>query len=69
MKVTVIPVVIGGTWNNPQRTGRLRNKRTSGDYQDYCIIKISQNTKKCTGALRRLTVIHTPMKNYQQTLE
>ena len=44
------------TWNNPKTigkgTGRLRNKRTSGDHRDYKIIKIGQNTEKSPGNLR-----------------
>ena len=48
------------TWNNPQRlvigTGRLRNQRTCGDHPDNSIIKISQNTEKSPGDLRRLAV-------------
>ena len=41
--------------NNPQKdgkgTGRLGDKRTSGDYPDYNIIKICQNTEKSRGDL------------------
>ena len=33
-------------------TGVLGNKRTSGDHQDYSIIKISQNTKESLGEIR-----------------
>ena len=47
-------------WNIPQRigkeTGRIRNKRTSGDSPDYSIIEIGQNTEKNPGDLRRLIV-------------
>ena len=57
------------TWNNPQRTGkgtaRFRNQRTSRDHPHYSIIKISQNTEKCPGDLRRLAVTQAPVKNYQ----
>ena len=53
MKVTVVPIIIGGTWNNPQGTGkwtgRLWNKRTRVDYPDYSFIKIGQNTEKIPG--------------------
>ena len=60
------------TWNNPQRigvgTGRLRNKRSSEDHPSDSIIKISQNTEKSSGDLRRLAVTQTPMGNYQLTL-
>ena len=41
------------TWNNLQRigkgTGRLGNKRPSGDHPDYSFIKISQKTEKSPG--------------------
>ena len=36
------------------RTGRLGNKRTSGEHPNYSIMKISQNTEKSPGDLRRL---------------
>ena len=55
-------------WNNPLRIckecRRLRNQRT--DHPEYMIIKISQNTEKSPGDLRRLTV--TPVKNHKLTL-
>ena len=39
-------------WNNHQKidkgTGRLGNKKTSGDHPNYNIIKIDQNTEKST---------------------
>ena len=48
------------TWNDSERidkgTGRFRNMRKSGDYSDYSIIKIGQNTEKSPGDLRRLIV-------------
>ena len=57
---------------NPQRIGkrtwRLVNKRTSGDYPNYCIIKIGQNTKKSPWDMRILVVTQTPMENHQLTL-
>ena len=60
------------TWKDPERkskrAGRLGKKRTSGYTQDYSITKIGQNTKKSPGDLRRLAVIQTPIKRYQQTL-
>ena len=54
-------------------TGGLGNK-TNGDHPNYSIIKISQNTKKSPGDLRRLAVTqdssrqlsaNTGMKNSQ----
>ena len=52
MKVTVMPLVsgtLGGT-----RTGGHGNKRISGDYPNYCIDEIGQNTKKNSGDLLSL---------------
>ena len=40
-------------------TGGLGNK--SGDNQNYGIVKISQNTEKSPGDLRRLAVTQTPV--------
>ena len=48
--------------------GRLKNKRTSGDYPNYGIIKIDQNSKKVPGDLKRLAVTQSPAKNHQVTL-
>ena len=65
MKVMITPIVIGAlvslqriyTW-----TGSLGNNRTSGDYLNYYIIEIGQNTWKNPGDLRRLAVSQTPVK-------
>ena len=43
-------------------TGRLGNKRTSGDHPKN-VIKIDQNTEKSPGDLRRLAVTQAPGKN------
>ena len=37
-------------------TGRVGNKRTSGDHPNYGNVEISQNTEKSPGDLRRLAV-------------
>ena len=44
-------------------TGRLGNKRTSGDHPDYGIIKIGQNTEKSPGDWSRLAVTQIPVEN------
>ena len=41
-------------------TGERKNKRTSGDYPNYSIIKIVQNTEKSPGDLRRFAVTQDP---------
>ena len=63
--MTVIPIVTGklGT-----RTGGLGNKRTSGDHQDFSIIKISQNTELSPGDFKGFTDTQTPVRNHQLTL-
>ena len=47
-------------------TERLGNKRASGVYPNYSIIKIGQNTEKRLGDLRRLAVTQTPGKIIRQ---
>ena len=49
-------------------TRGLENIKTSGDHPDYYIIKISQNTEKYPGEMRKLAVRQTPMRNYLLTL-
>ena len=49
--MTVIRIVIGALVTRPET---LRNNRTSGDYPNYSIVKVGQNTAKSPGDLRRL---------------
>ena len=49
-------------------TGGFENKRTGGEHPDYNIIRISQNTEKSPGDLRRFAVTQTPVENHQLTL-
>ena len=60
------------TWSCPQRigkgTGRIRNQKTSRKHLDYRITKISQNTVKRPGDLKRLAVTQSPASNHQLTL-
>ena len=44
MKVTVIPIEINALSTVTKGTGGLGSWKTSGDYLNYCIIKIGQNT-------------------------
>ena len=45
-------------------TEGLRNKQTIGDYPNYRIIKIGQNTEKRLRDLKRLAVTQTPDRIY-----
>ena len=54
--------------NTDKGTGVLGNKGTSGDYPNYVIIKIGQNTKTSPGDLRRFAVIKTHVKKRQWTV-
>ena len=47
MRVTVMPILIGALWKIPRELVKGReNKMTIGDYPDYSIISIGQNTEK-----------------------
>ena len=60
------------TRNNPQKlgkqTGRLGNKRTSGDHPDFSILKIGQNTDKSPRDLKIIVCAYNPVKDQQVTL-
>ena len=60
------------TWYNHLRIGTgtrgLGNKRTSGNYPNYSIVEIGQNTEKSPGDLRGLAVPQTPVRNHTLTL-
>ncbi len=49
-------------------TGGLGNNGTCGDYPNYGISEIGQNTEKGPGDLRRLASTQTPVKDQQLTL-
>ena len=51
-----------------KRTGGFGNKRTNGDYPNYSIVEIVQNTEKCPGELRWLAIIQTLVEDHQLTL-
>ena len=59
-------------WYSHQRigtkTGGLGNKRMSGDHPNDRIIKISQNTEKSLGNLRRFAVAQNEVRNHQLML-
>ena len=49
-------------------TRKLRNKCTSFDHPEYCIIKIGQKSEKSPGDLRRLAATQTPVADHKLTL-
>ena len=72
MKVTVIPMIMVRSErflkNFSKETRRAENRKTCRDHLNYRIIKISQNTEKSPGDLRRFAATQTRVKNYQLTL-
>ena len=60
MKVTVMPIVSGALGTITKKIGKetegIGNKNRSGDNPNYGIMKISQNTGKSPGDVRRLVV-------------
>ena len=68
MKVTMIPIVIGGFGMVIKGPRRFGSWRPSGDYPNDCIIENGQNTEKSPGDLRRLAVPQSPVKDHQITL-
>ena len=64
MRVVVISVVIGTLETVPKKLekkiGTIGNQRNNRDDQYDSIVKLSQNTEKSPGDLRRLSVTKTP---------
>ena len=52
----MVPIVIGVLGTVFKGTGGLENKKTNGDSPNFSIVKISQNTKKSPGDLKRFAV-------------
>ena len=56
------------TWNDPQRIGKeigtVGNWRKNLDHSNYSIVKISQNTERSPGDLRRLAITQTPKEDH-----
>ena len=50
------------------RTGRLGNKKTSGDHPNNSIFEVGENTAKSPGDLRKLAVTQSSVENHQLTL-
>ena len=61
MKIMMIIGALGAVTN-----WGLGNNGTNGDYPNYRIIEIGQNTEKSPGDLKRLAVTQTPVKDHQR---
>ena len=72
MKVTAVPIVIGALGTIPKGLIKeledLEIKGQVETIQTLSITRISQNTEKSPGDLRRLAVTQTPVRNHQLTL-
>ena len=72
MKERVITIVVGMLVTVPKRmekeTGGTGGQRKNWEYKDHSSVKISKNTEKGPGDLRRLAVTLTPAKNHQLKL-
>ena len=65
MKVTVIPIILGALRTILKSLGKgPEDFEIIGDYPNYSIIKINQNTEKSPGDLRRLAVTQTLVKDH-----
>ena len=73
MKVTVIPIVIDAFETVPKGLGKeawkAGDRSTNLNQPISSIAEIGHNTEKKPGELKRLTVIQTPVKYHQLTLE
>ena len=52
------------TWKDPKKLGKVEKQRTKRDYPNYSIVKISQNTEKSPGDLRRAAASRTPDEDH-----
>ena len=71
MGVTVTSIGVGSLETVPkgmEKTGGTGNQKKNRDHPDHSIVKIGWNTKKRSGDLERLAVIHTPAKYHHLTL-
>ena len=68
----VTPILIGSLGTVTKRIskgiGRLENKRMSGEYPNYRIVEIGQNTEIYSRDLRKLILTENPVKVHLLTL-
>ena len=64
----MISIAIGALGIVTKTLIRHWNKRARGDYTNYSIVEIGQNTKKSPSDLNRLAVIHIPAEDHQLTV-
>ena len=65
MKLSMIPIAL---YALGERFGRFGDCRSSRNYPNPSIVKISQSSKKSPEDLRRLAVTQSRKKDYQLTL-
>ena len=58
-------IVEFGTKRLERKTEGIGNQRMDGDYPDYRIVKIGQNSEKSHGYFIRFAVTQTPVKDHQ----
>ena len=72
MKVMVIPIIIGALWMVPKGfikgMEELEIRVHAENIPNYSIVKISKNTGKSPGDIRRVVVTQTLVKYHQLTL-
>ena len=72
LRVTLIPIVIGGRWTVSKSFERglaeLKIRGRIGDNPNYCIVSVSQNTEKSPGDQKRLAITQDPVKYHQLTV-
>ena len=66
MKTMMTPIIIGALDMVTKEI--VQGLEGHGNYSNYSIVEISQNTEKSPGDLRRLTVTQTSVKDYQLML-
>ena len=73
MQLIVILIIIGALGKIPKSLvkyiGEVENRSANPDYVNYTIVKISRNTEKSSGGLRRLAFFQIQVKECELTLE
>ena len=68
MKICIVVGLLGAVPKDLEKSLEELKNRKNRDHPDHSIFKISQNTGKSPGDLRRLVVTQTPVKDHQLVL-